>query len=96
MGDVADAQTITSLSVVVPPSNYVIVNIISAQDHMFNMENRDSDKFTVHEQRQVVVVHGNDETFRPFRTSVHTDEFMVQLPQHADEILRPDDAGAAG
>jgi len=26
MGDVADVQTITSLSVVVPPSNYVIVN----------------------------------------------------------------------
>jgi hypothetical protein len=29
MGDVADVQTITSLSVVVPPSNYVIGNTIS-------------------------------------------------------------------
>jgi hypothetical protein len=28
MGDVADVQTITSLSVVVPPSNYVIGNTI--------------------------------------------------------------------
>jgi beta-glucuronidase len=31
MSDVADAQTITSLSVIVPPSNYVIVNKVAVR-----------------------------------------------------------------